>query len=164
MEQSLGKKIAAYRKQRGMTQDELAEQLQVSPQAVSKWENDQSCPDIMLLATLAQILGTTTDDLLSAETKPEIQLLPEGKRKTLNELILKVIVNSKEGDKVRINLPMMLVKVGLEMGMNAPQFSGKEYLKDIDLNQLLTMVESGVVGKLVEVESADGDIVEIVVE
>ena len=40
MENTLGKKIATRRKERGFTQDELAEQLAVSPQAVSKWENE----------------------------------------------------------------------------------------------------------------------------
>lgn len=47
MSQTLGQRIAELRKKEGLTQEELAEKLGVSPQAVSKWENDISCPDIM---------------------------------------------------------------------------------------------------------------------
>ena len=49
METTLGKRIAALRRDKGLKQDELAQQLGVTPQAVSKWENDQTCPDITLL-------------------------------------------------------------------------------------------------------------------
>lgn len=52
------------RKSLGLTQDQLAEKLGVTAQAVSKWENDQSCPDITMLPKLAAIFGTTTDALL----------------------------------------------------------------------------------------------------
>lgn len=44
METTLGKRIAALRRDKGLKQDELAQQLGVTPQAVSKWENDQTCP------------------------------------------------------------------------------------------------------------------------
>jgi len=64
MEETLGKRIAINRKRLGITQDRLAEQLGVTAQAVSKWENDQSCPDITILPKLAEIFGTTTDALL----------------------------------------------------------------------------------------------------
>lgn len=57
MEMTLGKRIGMLRRQKGLKQDELAEKLGISPQAVSKWENDQTCPDISLLPKLAQILG-----------------------------------------------------------------------------------------------------------
>ena len=53
MEMSLGKKLAALRHEHGFTQDTVAERLGVSPQAVSKWENDSSCPDVMLLPQIA---------------------------------------------------------------------------------------------------------------
>ena len=57
MEQTLGKRIMENRKRLGWTQDRLAEQMGVSAQAVSKWENDQSCPDISLLPKLAELFG-----------------------------------------------------------------------------------------------------------
>ena len=67
MEKTLGTRIAALRKEKGLTQEELAEKLGVSSQAVSKWENDLSCPDIMLLPSLAKIFDTTVDELLSGK-------------------------------------------------------------------------------------------------
>ena len=67
MEQTMGKRISSSRKRMGMTQDALAEQLGVTAQAVSKWENDQSCPDITMLPKLAKIFGITTDELLGVE-------------------------------------------------------------------------------------------------
>ena len=70
MEETLGKRIVANRKRLGITQDRLAEQLGVTAQAVSKWENDQSCPDITMLPKLAEIFGTTTDALLGL-SEPE---------------------------------------------------------------------------------------------
>lgn len=69
MEQTLGKRIMAHRKRLGLTQDQLAEKLGVTAQAVSKWENDQSCPDITMLPKLAEIFGVTTDALLGRETE-----------------------------------------------------------------------------------------------
>lgn len=164
MMSSIGKKIAFYRKAKGMTQEELAKKLDVSAQAVSKWENDMTCPDIQSLVPLSKIFGTTTDELLSADSVKDVQLLPENERHDLKDLTLKVIVDSKDGDKVRINLPMQLVKVALEIGSKIPQIAHNEHLKNIDFEEIISMVESGVIGKLVEIESADGEIVNIVVE
>ena len=67
MEATLGKRITANRKRLGLTQDQLAEQLGITAQAVSKWENDLSCPDISILPKLADIFGVTTDELLGRE-------------------------------------------------------------------------------------------------
>ncbi len=64
MEQTLGKRIMYHRKRLSLTQDQLAEQLGVTAQAVSKWENDQSCPDISTIPRLAAIFGISTDALL----------------------------------------------------------------------------------------------------
>ncbi len=78
MEQTLGKRIVKNRKRLGLTQDALAERLGVTPQAVSKWENDQSCPDIAMLPRLAEIFGITTDSLLGLETPAkEAELVTE---------------------------------------------------------------------------------------
>ena len=70
MEQTLGKRIAAHRKRIGLTQEALAEQLNVTAQAVSKWENDQSCPDIATLPKLCEIFGISTDELLDHRYAP----------------------------------------------------------------------------------------------
>lgn len=63
----LGKKIAYYRKNLNITQDALAKQLGISNQAVSKWETDQSCPDVELLPKLADIFGISLDELFERE-------------------------------------------------------------------------------------------------
>lgn len=165
METTLGKRIAALRKQKELRQDDIAQLLDVSPQAVSKWENDQTCPDIGLLPKLAQILGVTTDELLSGKhALQEVRVLPPEERKDIKDMLLRIIVDSSDGDKVRINLPMALVQVALDMGTEMPQISGKEALKNIDLNQIMELVRQGAIGNLVEVESVDGDTVRIFVE
>lgn len=69
MEETLGKRIVAHRKRLGLTQDALADILGVTAQAVSKWENDQSCPDITMLPKLAETFDTSTDELLGLEKK-----------------------------------------------------------------------------------------------
>ena len=69
MEETLGKRIAIHRKALCLTQDALAEQLGITAQTVSKWENDQSCPDITMLPRLAEIFGCTTDELLGIAPK-----------------------------------------------------------------------------------------------
>lgn len=166
MKETIGNRIQKFRKEKSLTQEALADQLGVSPQAVSKWENDSSCPDIRLLPQLCRILGVTTDELLSGKSE-EVTLVPMEQRKSLEELILRIRVNSTDGDKVRVNLPMTLVKMGMELGMvSIPGINGEagSILQNVDLSKLLSMVEQGLIGKLVEVESADGDIVEIVVE
>ena len=63
----LGKQIAYYRKEKGLTQDGLAKQLNISNQAVSKWEANQSFPDVSLLPKLADIFEVSLDQLFGRE-------------------------------------------------------------------------------------------------
>ena len=60
---TLGGRIAALRKAAGLTQEQLAERVSVSFQAVSKWENDVSCPDVLTLPLLADVFAVTLDEL-----------------------------------------------------------------------------------------------------
>ena len=165
MENTLGKRIAALRRQKDLTQDNLAQILDVSSQAVSKWENDQTCPDISLLPQLAQTLGVSVDELLSGKSEhpPVVQMLPKEKQKDINDMMLRIIVDSA-GDKVRLNFPLALVQVALDMGMELPNISGSSVMKSIDLKQIMELVQRGAMGNLVDVESADGDTVHILVE
>lgn len=163
---TIGKRIAKYRKEKNMTQEDLAIRMGVSGQAVSKWETDSSCPDISLLPQLCSILGITTDELLTGKTN-EVKMLPPAERKSLDELIMRIRVNSSAGDKVKVNLPMTLVKAAFEIGVDiVPHMGGEDgdMLKNLDMEKVVKMVETGLVGKLVEIESADGDTVEVVVE
>ena len=164
MEKTLGKRIAELRREKGMKQDELAEKLGVSPQAVSKWENDVSYPDIMTVPKLARELGVTADALLTGEeNEPEVKYVPEEKRKSFDELMLRIKVDSADNDRVRVNLPLPIIKVFMEAGVSMDVACGDK-IKDVDWQKVLMLIESGVVGKLVEIESSDGITVEIVVE
>ena len=166
--ETLGARLQRLRKAKNMTQDEAAERLNVSPQAISKWENDQSCPDIMLLPQIAELYGTTTDILLKGEAAvPDARIVTPEERKNFNQMMLRIKVNSADGDIVRVNLPLALIKICLESGMAIPQLQMQkhnEVIGNIDWNQIMLLVEQGVIGKLVEVQSSDGDTVEITVE
>lgn len=169
---TIGKRISEHRKKKNLKQDELAEMLGVSPQAVSKWENDLSCPDISLLPELSRILGVSIDEIVQGKKKePIVSILPEEQRKDIDKMMLRVIVESADGDHVRVNLPMALVKVAIETGMAMPKVNAKindklggDALSGIDFAQILKMVELGAIGNLVEVESSDGDVVKVFVE
>ena len=162
MSESLGQRLQRFRKRANLTQDEVATKLNITPQAVSKWENDVSAPDISLLGEIADMFGVTVDELLGRQ--PQTIYLPEGPRKPIDSLMLKIKVLSTDGDKVNVNLPLALVKVFTQSGMEIPQINGNDALKNIDFNQILSLCEQGLLGKLVDVQSADGDIVEIWVE
>lgn len=62
-----GKKIYSLRKEKNLTQKDLAEKLHVSDKAVSKWERGLNYPDLTLLPVIANILGTSVTDLLGLE-------------------------------------------------------------------------------------------------
>lgn len=62
---SIGERIAALRKERNLSQGQLADALEVSRQAVSKWESDQSSPDTIKLIKLAEVLDTEVEYLAS---------------------------------------------------------------------------------------------------
>ena len=165
MDMTIGKRIALLRREKNLTQEELAQHMGVSPQAVSKWENDQTCPDISALPKLARFLGVSVDELLEGKKElPAVRVLPPEERKDLKDMMLRITVDSAQGDRIRVNLPLALLEVAMEIGMEMPQVNGTEALKGIDLNKVLEMVRLGCVGDLIEVESAEGDKVRIFVE
>lgn len=70
-----GQRIARLRREQGMTQEMLAQKLGITNQAVSKWESDQCCPDIMQLPQLAELFGISLDALFGREAAavPEVR-------------------------------------------------------------------------------------------
>ena len=66
---TLGSFLTALRKANGMTQKDLADRLNVSDKAVSRWERDENCPDLTLIPVIADIFGVTSDELLRGERK-----------------------------------------------------------------------------------------------
>ena len=232
--ETLGRRIARLRLARTATQERLAKELNVSPQAVSKWENDINYPDISLLPDLARFLGVSVDELLSgasasahesasvqestaeksaaavvsvADDEPaEIVEEPaeqdnqgiatqssgfsfgklfgksmvkvekndeaDGSKKKGVRLGngsakhgLHVYVVSDDGDVVDMCVPLGLAKFVLNSGI---QVSGsylnqetQEQLSNINLDALMDAAKTGESGTLVDITSADGDVVKI---
>ena len=233
--ETLGRRIARLRLARTATQERLAKELNVSPQAVSKWENDINYPDISLLPDLARFLGVSVDELLSgasastqesasaqgnaaaqesaaevisvaADEPAEIVEEPieqdnqgiatqssgfsfgklfgksmvkvekndeaDGSKKKGVRLGngsakhgLHVYVVSDDGDVVDMCVPLGLAKFVLNSGI---QVSGsylnqetQEQLSNINLDALMEAAKTGESGTLVDITSADGDVVKI---
>lgn len=72
-----GQLISTLRKEKGMTQADLAAEMNVTDKAVSKWERDLSCPDINSLPKLAELLGITVEELINSKPGGEKE---EGKK------------------------------------------------------------------------------------
>ena len=82
----IGQIIRKYRKDKNMTQEEMANRLGVTAPAVNKWENENSLPDIMLLAPIARLLGISLDTLLAFReelTKEEVNGIINEKKEKL---------------------------------------------------------------------------------
>ena len=232
--ETLGRRIARLRLARTATQERLAKELNVSPQAVSKWENDINYPDISLLPDLARFLGVSVDELLSgasASAQESVAAQESAAEKSTAEVVavaadepveiveepaeldnqgiatqssgfsfgklfgksmikvekndeaddnkkkgvrlgngsakhgLHVYVVSDDGDVVDMCVPLGLAKFVLNSGI---QVSGsylnqetQEQLSNINLDALMEAAKTGESGTLVDITSADGDVVKI---
>ena len=67
---SMGEIISTLRREKGMTQKELADMLNITDKAVSKWERGMACPDTQLIPRLAEILGVSVEELMNAKAAP----------------------------------------------------------------------------------------------
>jgi len=167
---TLGSRINEYRRQRNITQEQLAETMGVTSQAVSKWENDISCPDISILPQLADYFTVSLDRLIRGDEPTRPQVLQGNARKDINTMILRIAVDSLGGDRVRVNLPVPLIIAGLEMGLPLAGMniggsdSFNNAMEKLDFGNIIKLVESGMIGNLVEIRSAGGDKVNIFVE
>ena len=93
----IGNNIAAFRKQYAMTQAELADKLNYSDKAVSKWERGESVPDIMTLAQIAELFGVGMDALVGTEStavtmKVDSQMPKRRVNKTVIQLLVSILV------------------------------------------------------------------------
>ena len=115
-EKSFGTMIAPLRKEKGMTQLDLARKMGVTDKAVSKWERDLSFPDISSLPKLAEELGVTVDELLKAKAeKPERESTTQ-KVRPLIELVFAMGVGVTALtiiDEVKPNDAFRLLGIGL---------------------------------------------------
>ena len=227
--ETLGRRIARLRLAKTATQERLAKELNVSPQAVSKWENDINYPDISLLPDLARFLGVSVDELLSGasasaqesasvqeSTAEVVSVAADEPAEIVEEPVeqdnqgiatqssgfsfgklfgksmvkvekndeaddnkkkgvrlgngsakhgLHVYVVSDDGDVVDMCVPLGLAKFVLNSGI---QISGsylnqetQEQLSNINLDALMDAAKTGESGTLVDITSADGDVVKI---
>ena len=84
-----------------------------------------------------------------------MELVPEQKRKDIKDMMLRMVIGSADGDKVRINVPMALIQVAIDTGTNLFEVSGNDAIKKIDWTQILNLVRQGVIGNLLEIEAED---------
>ena len=114
---TIGEIISSLRKEKGMTQSDLAEKMNVTDKAVSKWERNLSCPDVNTIPKLAEILGISVEELLNVQKK-------------------EVSNNNKMNEILNI----ALIGIGIAMGICVVVTS---ILKQIDINSAFTMLGIG---------------------
>lgn len=117
--QTFGTMIASLRKEAGMTQLELTEKMGITDKAVSKWEQDLSCPDVNTIPKLAETFGVSVDRLMQAKTES----VTSAGRKGFNALI-----------------DVILTGVALAMGVAVIVLSA---LKELDTNSAMGMLGIG---------------------
>lgn len=115
---TIGQFIAILRKAKGMTQKDLAEKLNVSDKAVSRWERDECAPDLSLIPVIAEIFQVTTDELLRGERKNVEQTqqseTPEEKISVKSEKqVERLLAKSKTGMTIGSILSLGIAIVGL---------------------------------------------------
>lgn len=153
---TLGSRISELRKQHGYTQGEFADLLNVTPQAVSKWENDISCPDIALLPTIAGIFKITVDELLTGNKKAEIKQEDIKVKNTDDEKLKLMLSVYKPNQKpVKITLPLSVVKKFARIGVNISGIVGNNVVTDSQIEQILALVDEGVTGTLLDIVTED---------
>lgn len=90
----IGNNIAVFRKQCAMTQAELAEKLNYSDKAVSKWERGESVPDVMTLAQIAELFGVGMDELLgSGEAVASVKKEKPLNKRSVNKNVIQMLVS-----------------------------------------------------------------------
>ena len=107
--------ISELRKEKKLTQKELAEQLGVTDKAVSKWERGLSCPDISLLSKLSHILGVTISELLNGEkagsSAPEVNAIVEATLQYADTATKSIITKNVRWKYVAITSALSLLVV-----------------------------------------------------
>lgn len=119
-QKKIGSFIAKLRKEKGMTQKELAERLCVSDKTVSKWECGNSLPEITLLGTLCEALDSNVNELLSGEKIADTEY-----SKKAEENMMNLMADSKKNGKMEFILGVILAVVLLALlGFGVQSFGG----------------------------------------
>lgn len=165
---NLGNSISEKRKAKGLTQEELAVKLGVSPQAVSKWENNLSCPDISLLPEISKIFGISVDELLGVEpaavkaeqikeekifTEPEAtyeEPVFSGKKATVL-----LITTERNGKISNVKIPLGIVRFGLNISGIFGGLTGEQ------ANSVENAIRTGLSGEILSIDGENGEKVTI---
>ena len=109
---SIGQFIAALRKANGMTQQDVADRLNVSNKAVSRWERDECAPDLSVIPALAEMFGVTCDELLKGERILE-SAPAEKKEPRVEKQVRNLVTKTLSGFKTLIWISLAVAIVGL---------------------------------------------------
>jgi len=158
---SIGRNIAEFRKQAGFTQEELSERLSVTSQAVSKWENDLSYPDLETTSKLAQVLHVTVDELLNGRTEVPISTNADADRIARRILAIRVNTNLPDMNaSVVVRTPAPAIIKAHEDGTLA-DLVGQKAAQHLEM--AVGMLKEGILGPIVDVDQ-EGTTVKITVE
>ena len=151
MKEFIGEHIAYYRKKAGMTQEQLSEKMGVTAQAVSKWENGLTCPDLDSVARLSEILGVSVEQLIHGDSAlPSVKVVetPQVGRRVL---CIQVQTKTPEVFNVTVRFPVELILKAYEMGC-LESLVGDEACF---VEQAIEMIRQGAIGSLVDVETEE---------
>lgn len=132
----LGSKIQEQRKKRNLTQEKLASEMGVSVTAISKWENENSMPDIIMLCALADFFEVSTDELLGRNHAAEFMVADDAGliRDTIAGILAgkgcKCIAKAKDG-KALFQALQEHRPDGIFLDINLPDMDGLSILKEI---------------------------------
>ena len=150
---TLGKRIAEKRKSRGWTQEALAARLNVTAQAVSKWETGASSPDLSLLPMLARELGTSIDQLMTGENAPP--------SKTGEAQNLRINVTHEDGETSDIVMPLTLVRQCMADGNTnniSINFGKSDENVEIEMQGIMRLIDAGMTGKIMTLKAGKNTI------
>ncbi len=164
---NLGSRISELRKKSNLTQEEFAERLGVTAQAVSKWENNISCPDIMLLPKISEMLGVSIDALMGVEpieeSKEEV-VTPALTDEQLNKMKLHVLVidnNAPDKKPINISVPVTFVLKAAGLGIKISGILGNDVIDDNQFGKIVDIIKSGVTGEILRIDTDDNKTVVI---
>lgn len=158
--ETLGSRIAAARKRKGYTQEEFSDLLGITPQAVSKWENDLSCPDILSLPKISELLDISIDELLTGKTqKAEKEPASTPKIPAVNtdisKLKLRIKILPPNKKPVNVTVPLSFAKRIAKIGNGISGIMGQTAIDSDKMEQIIDLVEGGATGELLNIVAED---------
>lgn len=152
MKNSIGQNISKYRKKCNLTQAELAEKMNVSIQAVSKWENDVSYPDLERIGQLAVALNTSAECIINGEGVVAKTQLDNDSNIANRLFVVSVNHIGEQPVDVTLRLPMELVLKSHKEGTLSALLG--EYADNLP-DSIFEMISSGIVGSVADVKTED---------